>query len=272
MAQGTAMQALARGAQRLNDPALPRGRRARARAPSSAARRRACASPQGADDWYALYSFAPQLNVLNGMLQAVNGMRTYAEYRRRPDGAASCFEAGDRTARRSIASYDTGAWSLYNRPGGQPGPEANLNYHTLNRDFARNLCKGDQGRAAYCKAADHFTQYLKEDPTLDPHGAVPSPARAGKGVRFRFKLSKIGARRASSCAPSGKTYLVARARRSRTASATSAGCRRARAASAPTPSRCSRATSRATRPRRQGDVRVKLRAKRPHRLSAPASA
>ena len=97
-------------------------------------------APQGRSDWYALYSFAPRLNVLNGMLQAVNGLRTYAEYHRRP-GGRRLFGAGDRAARARIASFDTGAWSLYYRPVGSPGPEANLNYHTLNRDFARNLCK-----------------------------------------------------------------------------------------------------------------------------------
>jgi len=90
-----------------------------------------------------------------------------------------------------VGQYDTGAWSLYDRPGGQPGHEANLNYHTLNRDFARNLCKATKADA-YCKAADHFTEYLKTDPTLDPSGAVPSPAAPGKGVKFRFDLSKVG--------------------------------------------------------------------------------
>jgi hypothetical protein len=124
------------------------------------------------------------------MLQAVNGIRTYDDFAQDPIGQ-QLFEAGDRTARGVIGSYDTGAWSLYSRPRGRPGPEANLNYHTLNRDFARNLCKATKA-AEYCTAADNFTTYLKQDPTLDPYRAVPSPAVAGKGVRFRFKLSKVG--------------------------------------------------------------------------------
>ena len=114
-----------------------------------------------------------------------------------------------------------------------PGPEANLNYHTLNRDFARNLCKAHQ-RRPYCTAADHFTRYLKEDPTLEPQRrAFPLRRRAGKGVRFRFKLSKIGARGHRRALGAGAPTSSTSAR-SRTASATSAGCRRGEAASAPT--------------------------------------
>jgi hypothetical protein len=146
--------------------------------------------PQSNGDWYALYSFAPKLYVLNGHLQAVNGLRTHAEL----SGDAAVlerFQAGDAAARQRIASFDTGAWSLYSRPSWVTGPEADLNYHTLNRDFARNLCKGT-GDPAYCGAADAFTRYLKEDPTLDPQRAVPSPAVGGRGVRFKFRVSKIG--------------------------------------------------------------------------------
>lgn len=189
MAQGTAMQAYARASQRLSDPSLlevaTRARGAFERRTPVGVR-----APQGSQDWYALYSFAPRLNVLNGMLQAVNGVRTYTEFTTDPV-AQGIFEAGDRTARAVIGKFDTGAWSLYNRPNGRPGHEANLNYHTLNRDFARYLCRGTDAKA-YCTAEKNFTDYLSADPTLDPHRAVPSPARGGQGVRFRFRLSKIG--------------------------------------------------------------------------------
>ena len=205
MAQGTAMQAYARASQRLTDPALL----AVAKRARGAFERRTpigVQAPQGSQNWYALYSFAPRLNVLNGMLQAVNGVRTYAELSGDPT-ALQIFQAGDKTAQAVIGQYDTGAWSLYNRPNGQPGHEANLNYHTLNRDFARNLCKATKADA-YCTATDHFTQYLKDDPALDPYRAVPSPARGGKGVKFRFRLSKIGrAGIVVKDSDSGKTYL-----------------------------------------------------------------
>lgn len=189
MAQGTAMQALARASERLGDARLleiaKRGRGAFAQRTPVGVR---VPADQGA--WYALYSFSPHMNVLNGLLQAVNGLRTYAE-QASDEQAINLFESGDRVARSVIRSFDTGAWSLYSRPGGRSGGEADLNYHTLNRDFARNLCKATKAEA-YCESSERFTKYLKEDPSVEPYRAVPSPGRAGRGVRFKFKLSKIG--------------------------------------------------------------------------------
>jgi hypothetical protein len=189
MTQGTALQAIARAGTRLGDPALlqvasegvgafemrtPKGVRVNA-APGA---------------WYPLYSFAPRLEVLNGMLQALIGLDTYRTLTGDPRGTA-LFDAGNAVARARIGAYDTGAWSLYSRSSGHDGAEANLNYHTLNRDFARRLCKITSA-APYCTAADHFTRYLKEDPSLEPFGPTPAPARAGRGVRFYFTLSKVG--------------------------------------------------------------------------------
>jgi hypothetical protein len=206
MAQGTAMQAFARASKRLSDPSLLEVA-TRARGAFERNTPIGVHAPQGSQDWYALYSFAPRLNVLNGMLQAVNGVRTYTEFIQDP-AAQRIFEAGDRTARAVIGKFDTGAWSLYDRPGGRPGHEANLNYHMLNRDFARNLCRATKAES-YCTAEQHFTDYLTQDPALDPYRAVPSPAKGGKGVKFRFRLSKIG--RVSIVvkeADSGRTYLA----------------------------------------------------------------
>jgi hypothetical protein len=203
MAQGTAVQALARASERLADPALAAAGR-RALGAFETATPRGVRVAQSSGDWYALYSFAPRLYVLNGHLQAVNGLRTYAEITGDAKAQAR-FQAGDVAARQRIRSFDTGAWSLYSRPSWVTGPEANLNYHTLNRDFARNLCRGTN-EAAYCDAATGFTRYMKEDPTLEPHRAVPSPARAGRGVRLRFRLSKIG-RVGVVVKAGGRTYL-----------------------------------------------------------------
>jgi D-glucuronyl C5-epimerase C-terminus len=205
MAQGTAMQALSRASKRLTDPALLEVAR-RAQGAFQVRTPVGVHAPQGNRDWYALYSFAPRLNVLNGMLQAVSGLFTYQQFSNDTEGKR-LFDAGDRTARAVIDSYDTGAWSLYDRPGGSPGHEASLNYHTLNRDFSQTLCKVT-GAPVYCTAADRFTRYLKEDPRLDPFSAVPSPARSGKGVRFKFRLSKVGrVGIVVKDAASGRTYL-----------------------------------------------------------------
>ena len=125
--------------------------------------------------------------------------------RPRRHGGRRALPRGGRRGEGASPSFDTGAWSLYSRPSWKPGPEANVNYHVLNRDFSRNLCRGT-AEPVYCEAADHFTQYLKQDPTVDPHGAVPAPAVAGRGVRFRFKLSKVG-RVGIVVRHGGKTYL-----------------------------------------------------------------
>jgi hypothetical protein len=203
MAQGTAVQALARASARLADPSLVQ---VATQALGAFERRTPVGArvPAGNGAWYALYSFAPSLEVLNGMLQSLVGLKTFAtltgDLR-----AAALFDEGDRVARARVSLYDTGAWSLYSRSGGRPGAEANLNYHTLNRDFARNLCKLTSADA-YCSAADRFTKYLREDPTLDPFGPVPAPARGGRGVRFNFTLSKIS-RVGITVTGGGRTYL-----------------------------------------------------------------
>jgi len=215
MAQATAMQALSRAATRLEDPELleiaRRGVRAFERATPVGVR---VVAGQGA--WYALYSFAPRLYVLNGMLQSLIGLNSYVSYSG-DQRARGLFDQGDATARALITSYDTGAWSLYSRYPGRPGPEADLNYHTLNRDFSRRLCRATSVQQ-YCDAADKFSRYLREPPELDPHRAVPSPAVAGRGVKFRFTLSKVGrvgitvtdaslSARVSPRARSARTYL-----------------------------------------------------------------
>jgi D-glucuronyl C5-epimerase C-terminus len=203
MAQGTAVQALARAGTRLADPSIVDiardGLTAFQRQTPTGVR-----VPDGDGAWYPLYSFAPKLEVLNGMLQALIGLNTYAELTG-DARAAALFADGDRLARARIGAYDTGAWSLYSRSGGRPGAEASLNYHTLNRDFAQRLCKATKAER-YCTAADNFSRYLSEDPTLTPFGPSPSPARAGRGVRFHFRLSKIG--RAGIVVSAGsRTYL-----------------------------------------------------------------
>ena len=203
MAQATAVQALTRAGTRLGDASLL----SVAREGLGAFEQRTPVGarvPAGSGAWYALYSFSPGLEVLNGMLQSLIGLQTYATLTGDPRGAA-LFEQGDRIARARIGAYDTGAWSLYSRSGARPGAEANLNYHTLNRDFARRLCRLTSADA-YCTAADNFSRYLREDPQLTPFGPKPAPARAGRGVRFHFNLSKVG-RAGITVSAGGRTYL-----------------------------------------------------------------
>jgi hypothetical protein len=206
MAQATGLQALARAGTRLGDPKLIEIARGGLGA-FDVATPSGVRVPLAEGNWYALYSFSPGLQVLNGMLQTLIGLRTFADLTGDPH-AIELFARGDSAARARIAAYDTGAWSLYSRSGDRPGAEANLNYHTLNRDFSRRLCRLTAA-PEYCDAAEHFSDYLSDDPTLTPFRAAPAPARAGRGVRFHFMLSKVGRVGITvKSTTSGRTYLA----------------------------------------------------------------
>jgi len=182
LSQGTAMQALARGSQVLADPKyLEVAREARGafeRRPPAGVRVKA-----GAGDHYLIYSFNPQLRVLNGFLQALVGLYDYGEIAD-DDRARALFRAGDRRARQEVPLADTGAWSRYSAGGA----ESDLGYHRLVRDFLRSLCARTQ-RNPYCSTADRFTAYLRERAGVRflPSGR----ARAGRPAPVRFFLTKI---------------------------------------------------------------------------------
>ena len=123
---------------------------------SSAGPRAGCGSPQSSDDWYALYSFAPRMNVLNGMLQAVNGLRTYAEIagdsgrggssRRATDGARQ-----DRRLRhRRLVALQPAL--VGHRAGGEPQLP-----HAQPRLRAQPVPR-DQCRWGLLHGADNFTR------------------------------------------------------------------------------------------------------------------
>jgi hypothetical protein len=105
--------------------------------------------------WFVLYSFLAHQRVLNAHLQSLNALfdlgqasgdtRTQAIYRE-----------GLRAARRRIGAFDTGVWSKY----ANPGRLADLNYHVLNRDLARGVCRRS-GEQAICRAAASFASELE---------------------------------------------------------------------------------------------------------------
>ena len=204
MAQGTAMQALARAGNRLSDPSLLEVA-ARARGAFERNTPTGVRVPQSAGNWYALYSFAPRLYVLNGHLQAVNGLRTYAEFAPRTRRRASASTPA--TSRRRRASRaSTRAHGRCTR--GRRGSRARRQASTTTRSTATSRATSAAGRERPPTASRPTTsrEYLKKDPTVDPYRAVPSPAVAGKGVKFRFKLSKVG-RVGIVVRYGGKTYL-----------------------------------------------------------------
>jgi hypothetical protein len=156
LSQGTALVALVRAYKSLgNDFYMTAARRALTiytrRTPVGVL------APTRNGNHYAEYSYAPRLRIINGFIQALNGlwdMRPYSAL------ARSLYRSGDREARRALPFYDTGRWSRYSNARGSLSP---LNYHVLLRDFLRELCNRT-GTRIYCSKAARFTAYLRRGP------------------------------------------------------------------------------------------------------------
>jgi hypothetical protein len=181
LSQGTGIQALSRAAARLQEPRYFEGARAALGifhvAPPEGVR---VDTPVGA--YYLQYSFNPGLHILNGFVQALNGLYDFAAFANDPDGRA-LFAAGEAQARVEVPMFDTGAWSLY-----QPRKESDLGYHKLLRDFLRGLCRRVPDPTVYCVEADKFTAYLRQPPVL----AVKSTsAQLKKPSKLTFTINKV---------------------------------------------------------------------------------
>jgi D-glucuronyl C5-epimerase C-terminus len=182
LTQGTAITALVRGAAVLKDPHYLDVARSAVGAFTTPAPEGVRTSGFGGD-WYAEYSFAPRLFILNGFLQALNGVWDLYAATKDPSVRA-IFTRGSRAAKHALHHYDTGAWSLYTLDG----QEDDLGYHRLVRDFLKGLCDRTQDRV-YCAYSTRFTDYLHEHERLQYLG--PSHARLRHAVAISFRLSKI---------------------------------------------------------------------------------
>ncbi len=129
---------------------------------------------------FVQYSFTPKTSIINAFLQTLIGLHAYARVSGSPE-ARQLFAAGDAEARSEVPRFDTGAWSLY-----QPGVEDSLSYHELVTGFLAELCR-DTHATVYCQTAQHFQADLKTPPVLRQ---LTFGARAGRGTRLRFRLSK----------------------------------------------------------------------------------
>jgi hypothetical protein len=181
LSQGTAIQALARAAVRLQAPAYFQAARSalgifRTPPPEGVL----VATPVGAH--YLQYSFNPNLRIINGFIQALNGLFDFAELANDPEGRA-LFAAGEAEARVEVPLFDTGAWSLY-----RPGRESELGYHTLLRDFLRGLCKRVPDPTVYCTEADKLTAYLRQPPVL---ALQSTSARLKQPSKVTFTVNKV---------------------------------------------------------------------------------
>jgi D-glucuronyl C5-epimerase C-terminus len=181
MAQATAVQALSRAARAFRAPRYARIAR-RALGAFETAPPTGVAVPSDGGRRFVMYSFAPTLRILNGELQAVNGLRDAAVLGHSVR-ALRLVRAGDRAARAALGGFDTGAWSLYSAAGA----ESPLSYHQLTTGILGELCRRT-ARAEYCRAQRRFARYEHEPPRI---GIAPlSRLWARRAAPLRFTLSK----------------------------------------------------------------------------------
>ncbi|MEA2307771.1 MAG: hypothetical protein QOI65_57 [Thermoleophilaceae bacterium] len=196
MAQGTAIMALARAAQLLDEP---RYRKA-AHAALGAFERRAPVGVRtrglGGGVHYLLYSFAPGTRVLNAFAQTLNGLyEFYVQTGNRR--ALRLFQKGDLSMRQELPLYDTGAWTRYSLGGA----EASLEYEELATDVVAHICK----RSAidfYCGYAQRLASYLTSPTRIDYRG--PDDARKGEAAELRFWIGKVSTVSVEVTDPDGK--------------------------------------------------------------------
>ncbi len=182
LSQGSIVQALARGGTYLQDPRyLATADRAlgsfEVRNPTG------LRYPAFGGDYYTEYSFDAGQQIFNGQVRAVVGLFDYAQI----TGSARAqglYVKGERAARAMTPKSDTGAWSLYE----MGGPESDLTYHRLLRDFLRDLCERNKVEV-YCTTATRFTTYLEQHPRIKL--LAVGGARVGRTVPITFELSKL---------------------------------------------------------------------------------
>jgi D-glucuronyl C5-epimerase C-terminus len=184
MAQATAVQALSRAAFRLGREAdvLPVTQRALNIFDTATPTGVRVPAERGVH--YALYSFAPDLRVLNGFVQSVIGLHDYAQLTGDPRGDV-LYRAAEPQVQFEVPGYDTGAWSLYSR--GSVTRESSLSYHDLLQGFLAGMCRRT-AVPVYCTTAQRFVDYKSQPPVISVRGGR---LRGGRYGRVQFELSKV---------------------------------------------------------------------------------
>jgi hypothetical protein len=182
LSQATALQALARTSDRLQDPVYrdiaTRGLALFEMAPPNGVRVDGYA---GAGPHYLIYTYAPDLRVINAFLQSIIGLYDFSQLTGDPR-AQALFTAGEAEARAEVPTYNTGSWSLYSLQR-----ESDLSYHKLVRDFLSRLCDR-LGAPVYCDTATAFTNQLTIAPNARP---LTRRIRGGEPAKLEFELDKI---------------------------------------------------------------------------------
>ena len=199
MAQATAIQALGRTAQLLNEPGYAETARRALGAfetrPPTGVR---TTGPRGGVH-YLQYSFAPRLYIFNAFLQSLIGLYDFdrvmgdAEARR-------LFDEAEPEAREEVPLSDVGDWSLYN----YTGHESSRDYHELLREFLQSMCSRRLG-AVYCDYARKYRGYQVDPPEITYEG--PLTATEDEPVSLRFGLSKLSAVQVTVTRPDGSVVF-----------------------------------------------------------------
>ena len=186
LAQGTAVQALARAATRLDREAdvLPVAQRALAifEAPTPQGVR----VPAEHGNHYAIYSFAPDLRVLNGFIQSLIGLYDYARLGADPRGTA-LFQAGERAGARARSRRTTPARGRCTRAGAARASPS-LSYHDLLQGFLEPTSASAPRPTSTARPPSASSQYKSQPPVV---AVRPRTLRGGRPGRVRFTLSKI---------------------------------------------------------------------------------
>jgi hypothetical protein len=190
MAQGVAIQALARAWQATGNPrdlALARQALPGLGRPLAAG---GLLGSSRSGRWWPLYAEQPSLRVLNGDLQTVISLYDYAAITA-DTRALAWARDGAHAAAALLPKYDTGAWSLY-----QGSREAKLGYHDLMTLQLRQLAL-KSGNVDFRIYSDRFAQYRVTAPVIAAsirptalvYPSVPESPRAV--VTVRAHLDKV---------------------------------------------------------------------------------
>ncbi|MBI4896925.1 MAG: hypothetical protein HY827_00990 [Actinobacteria bacterium] len=180
ISQGTAIQALARAGNALNDAEITAAARKAMLAFDNAAPV-GLKLPRDVGNHYLGYSGNSRLIILNMFLQSLDGLHDFSIITN-DEKAWDLYREGLKAARRETADSDTGAWSLYN----VGGHEASLNYHNLVIGFLRKICD-ETKEDIFCNTREHFSSYLGEAPKITD---VKTKVRRKKLI-VTFRLSKM---------------------------------------------------------------------------------
>jgi D-glucuronyl C5-epimerase C-terminus len=185
MAQATGLQAYARAAQLLGEPAYLETARAGLGAFEARPPRGVRTTGPGGGVHYLQYSFAPRLYIFNAFLQALIGLHDFGRLAGE-ERATALFTQGEPEAREEVPLSDVGDWSRYS----YRGAESTHDYHELLREFLASMCSRRLG-PLYCDYAERYRGYQVDPPELAYTG--PATARENEPTSIRFDVSKLSA-------------------------------------------------------------------------------